>query len=222
MKIEGAVVLVIGADSALGAAVVRGLLARGVAKMYADAYLDSCEISLSGTVPLFVDIGKQARAATLVRELTDVTLLVNCLVAGLDGTSSCGGMDQKTHDKHRPTVGRILRLIDAFAPVLSANGGGAVVNALCVQHSDQLLECSFATPSRPLAEWMLADGLRDRLAAQQIQLFYFGAQLAVGKGVQALKDQHALAGHVATRLLHQLDAGDQMDNSDALERTRAE
>ena len=58
MKLEGAVVLVIGADTALGAAVVRGLLSRLVAKVYADAPLDRCEISVSCAAPLFVEIGK--------------------------------------------------------------------------------------------------------------------------------------------------------------------
>lgn len=205
MKIAGAVALVSGTDSAVGAAVVRGLLARGASKVYADAPLDRCEISLSGAVPLFVDIGKQARAVTLARELTDVTLLVNCLLAKHDSASTPDGTDQQDRDQHTPTVGRTLKLIDAFAPVLSANGGGAVVNLVCTLHVDNLADDTSLIPSRPLSTWMLAEGLRDRLAAQQTQLFFLGAQLAVSRGVQALDDQRALAGHVALRLLHQLE-----------------
>ena len=37
MRLKGAVALVVGAGSAVGTAVVRGLLARDVAKVYADA-----------------------------------------------------------------------------------------------------------------------------------------------------------------------------------------
>lgn len=198
MKLDGAVALVTGADGALGAAVVRGLLGRGVAKVYADAPLESCEISLPRTVPLFVDIGKQARAATLARELTDANLLVNCLVTAPHPVSPSEG----------PTVGRTLKLIDAFAPVLAANGGGAIVNVVSVLHPDQLTTTTAPTNARPLAEWILADGLRDRLAAQRTQLLFFGAQLVVGAGEQMLDDQRALAAHIATRMLHQLDAAE--------------
>lgn len=210
MKLEGAVALVIGADSALGAAVVRGLLARRVAKVYADEQLESCEISLSRTVPLYVDIGKQARATTLARKLTDVTLLVNCLVAEYSIASPREGSDQQALRPRRPTVGSTLKLIDAFAPVLSANGGGAIVNVMSVLHPDQLSATTALTNARPLAEWMLADGLRGRLAAQRTQLLFFGAQLVVGVGEQMLDDQRALAGHIATRMLHQLDAGEEL------------
>ena len=198
MNLDKAVALVIGADSALGAAVVRGLLARGVAKVYADDPLESCEIVLSRSVPLFVDIDKQAPAATLARELTDVTLLVHCLVTEPHAVLPGEG----------PTVGRTLKLIDAFAPVLAANGGGAVVNVMSVLHPDQLTTTTAPTNARPLAEWMLADGLRDRLAAQRTQLLFFGAQLVVGAGEQMLDDQRALAAHIATRMLHQLDTGE--------------
>ncbi|UJW81168.1 hypothetical protein [Hydrogenophaga sp. SL48] len=211
MKLEGAVALVFGADSALGAAVVRGLFARGVAKVYADAPLESCEISLSRSVPLFVDIGKQARAATLARDLTDVTLLVNCLVAEHSIASPHEGSDQPALHPQGPTVGRTLKLIDAVAPVLAANGGGAIVNVMSVLHADQLSATKAPTNARPLAEWMLADGLQGRLAAQRTQLLFFGAQLVVGAGEQMLDDQRALAAHIATRMLHQLDAGDGHD-----------
>ncbi len=198
MKLEGAVALVTGANSALGAAVVRGLLGRGVAKVYADDPLESCEIVLSRSIPLFVDIDKQAPAATLARELSDVTLLINCLVS--EPRSGPPG--------EGPTVGRTLKLIDAFAPVLAANGGGAMVNVMSVLHPDQLSTTTAPTTARPLAEWMLADGLRGRLAAQGTQLLFFGAQLVVGAGAQMLDDQRALAAHIATRLLHQLDAAE--------------
>lgn len=199
MKLQGAVALVTGANSALGAAVVRGLLARGVAKVYADDPLESCEMSLPHTVPMFLDIGKQARAATLARRLSDVTLLVNCLVTEPHSVSPSKG----------PTVGRTLKLIDAFAPVLAASGGGAVVNVMSVLHPDQLPGTTVPTTARPLAEWMLADGLRGRLAAQGTQLLFFGAQLVVGVGEQMLDDQRALAAHIATRMLHQLNTGEE-------------
>lgn len=220
MKLEGAVVLVNGADSALGAAIVRGLLARRVAKVYADDQLESCEISLFRTVPLFVDIGKQARPTTLARELTDVTLLINCMVAERSTYRPPDEQSQHALHPQGPTLGRTLRLIEEFAPVLSANGGGAVVNILCALQPYQISTGSPPTNSRPFAEWMLTDGLKDRLAAQQTQLLFFSAQLAVGMGIQALDDQRALAAHIATRLFLQFDVGDRVGGDEAFEPTQ--
>jgi hypothetical protein len=137
-----------------------------------------------------------------------VTLLVNCLVAVRHSASSLAGADLQSLGRQSPAVGRTLKLIDAFAPVLAANGGGAVVNLLSVLWADQPLDDTTPKVSRRTVEWTLADGLRDRLAAQQTQLLYFRAQLVVGSGDQVLDDQRALAGHVAMRVLDQLEAGD--------------
>lgn len=193
MMLAGSVALVVGADSAIGAAIVRGLIARDAAKVYAETHVDSSGSPPSGTANPVVEIARTGRVGELARELTDVTLLVNCLVAG-------------QYSRRTPTVGRTVKLIDAFAPVLRANGGGAVVNVLSVLHAEQALGNTAPTSSRPFAEWMLADGLRDRLAAQQTQLLFLSAQLVVGREEQALDDQRALAGHIATRLLHQLES----------------
>lgn len=218
MKLEGSVVLVIGADTALGAAVVRALLSRSVSKVYADAPLERCEVSVSYEVPMFVEIGKQSRAATLARELTDVTLLIHCLVADHSISWPGEGRDQRSLQPQGPTVGRTLNLIDAFAPILSANGGGTVVNILCALQPDPLSEGSPQTKSRPFAEWILADGLAERLAAQQTKLLFFGTQLAIGLGIHALDEQRALAAHVAMRLLLQLDVGDWASEGESVER----
>lgn len=220
MMLAGSVALVVGADSAIGAAIVRGLIARDAAKVYADAHVDSSESLPPGAAPLVVDIAQKGRAGELAQELTDVTLLVNCLVAGQYSDPSPGGADIQALDRRSPKVGRALKWIDAFAPVLRANGGGAVVNVLSVLHAEQALGYTVPMSSRPFAEWMLADGLGDRLAEQQTQLLFFSAQLVVGRGEQVLDDQRALAGHIAQRLLNQLEADHRPDGGVALGRSQ--
>lgn len=201
MRLKGAVALVVGAGSAVGTAVVRGLLARDVAKVYADAQCKHFDTWPTGATPLWVDLERRGNIGALARELSDVNLLINCLLLGPNGAPSDEGADAQGSHRRSPTVSRTLKLIDAFASVLSANGGGAVVNVLCALHSGDTVP----TPSRPLAEWMLSNNLQDRLAAQQTQLLFFGAQLVVVPGFQELGDKSALAGHVAMRLLDQLD-----------------
>lgn len=218
MMLARSVALVVGADSAIGAAIVRGLIARNAAKVYADAYVD-CGDSLSpGAAPRVVDLAHQRRSGELARKLTDVNLLINCLVSGPFSDPSPGAEGVETLDQRSPTVGSVLKWIDALAPVLRDNGGGAVVNVLSVLHSEQPLGNTAPTSSRPFAEWLLAEGLRDRLAAQQTQLLFLGTQLVVGQGEQVLEDQRALAGHIAMRLLTQIEAGHRPDDGVAFGR----
>jgi hypothetical protein len=140
-----------------------------------------------------------------------VTLLVDCMVAVQHGASSLAGADIQSLRRQSPAVRRTLKLINAFAPVLAANGGGAVANVQSVLCTDPPLSGTTPKGSRRTVDWLLADGLRARLAAQQTQLLYFRAQLAVGSGDELLDDQRALAGHFAMRVLDQLEATDRPD-----------
>lgn len=207
MKLDGAVALVVGADSAVGAAIVHGLIARDVAKVYAASF-DLTRVQLQSSAGLLRPEPDQSTdAGSLALDLHDVTLLVVSMVAVPLGTSSLGGSDIQPLGRRMPPLGRTMNLIDAFAPVLAINGGGAVVNVLSVLCSDQ--PAAEATPKidHRAVDWMLADSLRGRLAAQRTQLLYFQAQLALGGADRALGDQRALALHVATRVLGRLEDG---------------
>lgn len=190
MKLEGSVALVVGADNAVGAAIVRQLAARGAFKVYS-ALTDG--------------------ACALAQELDDVTLLVNCLVAVQHGASALAGADIQPLGRASSPAGRALELVDAFAPVLAAKGGGAVVNVLSVLCADPPLQDPTSVVSRCDVDWTLSDGLRRRLTSQRTEVLYLRAELAVGSGDQLLGDQRALAGYLATRVLDQLEAAGQPD-----------
>lgn len=208
MKLEGSVALVVGAGSDVGTAIVGNLLARGAARVYAASIHRGGESRQAGAVALFVDQSKPAYASALARDLGDVTLLVNCMVADRRGEVSFVGSDTQPLGRRLNPVGGVVKLIDAFAPVLAANGGGAVVNVLSVFSGDQPTAMTIPKVSRRTIDWMLADGLRDRLAAKRTQLVYLRAHLAIGTGDQEIDDQRALAGHVAARVLDRLEMGD--------------
>jgi NAD(P)-dependent dehydrogenase (short-subunit alcohol dehydrogenase family) len=72
MKVQGAVVLVTGANRGLGAAFARGLLAAGAAKVYAAAR-DPSTVTQAGVVPVRLDVTDPEQVSQLAHELKDVT-----------------------------------------------------------------------------------------------------------------------------------------------------
>lgn len=193
MKLEGSVALVVGADSAVGAAIVRGLFERGAVKVY--------PAPMEG-------------ALELTQDIDDLTLLVNCLVAVQQTPSALSGADVQPVGQGLAPAGSTLQLIDWFAPVLAARGGGAVVNLLSVLCADPPPDSSTTMVPSSSVDWALSDGLRSRLAAQRTWLLYFQAQLAVGNAERMHQDEWALADFFARRVLDQLE-GSSWSNIDA-------
>lgn len=131
MQIEGAVALVTGANRGLGRASARVLLERGARTVYAGAR-DPAGIVDDGLVPLELDITDPASVAAAADRCADVTLLVNNAVqAGptpLIGSATLDPIRQEMETNYFGT----LAMCRAFAPILAANGGGALVNMLSI------------------------------------------------------------------------------------------
>jgi NAD(P)-dependent dehydrogenase (short-subunit alcohol dehydrogenase family) len=163
MDITGSVALVTGANRGIGAELVEQLKRRGAAKVYAAAR-DVSTITADGVVPLQLDVtdADQVRAAAAAAR--DVTLLVNN--AGIStGTSLVTG-DEATIRREMDTnfYGPLL-LTRAFAPVLAARGGGAIVNVVSAL-SWFTAPGAGAYAASKAAAWMLTDSARIELAAQ--------------------------------------------------------
>lgn len=177
MQIEGSVALITGANRGLGAAFARGLLAAGAAKVYAAAR-NPAAVTLAGVVPVHLDVTQPAHVAALARELTDVTLLVNNAGIGesgpLLGSGAIDGASEVAIEALRRqfetnAVG-LLRMVQAFAPVLAARGGGAVVNVLSVLSWLTLAGSSGGYSASKAAAWALSNALRQELKAQRTEL----------------------------------------------------
>lgn len=131
MEIAGSVALVTGANRGLGAAFCRVLRAQGVAKVYGGAR-DPGTITVEGVIPVRLDITSPADIAAAVALCGDTNLLVNN--AGiLTGATVLAddGIEQGRREFETNVFGT-LEMSRAFAPVLSSNGGGAIVNVLSV------------------------------------------------------------------------------------------
>jgi NAD(P)-dependent dehydrogenase (short-subunit alcohol dehydrogenase family) len=164
MDIRGAVVLVTGANRGLGLAFAQEALARGARKVYAGAR-DPDSVTLQGVVPLRLDVTKPEDVAAAARQCGDVTLLINNA-----GVATPGGLLQEDSiaslQRHLDTnVFGILRLSQAFAPVLGANGGGGLINVLSILAWLNAAALSPYSVSKAAA-WSLTNGLRHELRGQ--------------------------------------------------------
>src|SRR4051794_28819683 len=131
MQLANAVVLITGANRGLGLAFAREALARGARKVYAAAR-DPASVTLPGVVPLKLDVTDPDEVLAAARACGDVTLLINNA-----GIAAIGGFlapdSAASAQRHFDTnVIGPLRLTQAFAPVLAANGGGAILNVLSI------------------------------------------------------------------------------------------
>jgi NAD(P)-dependent dehydrogenase (short-subunit alcohol dehydrogenase family) len=165
MNIEGSTALVTGANRGLGAAFVRALLAGGAAKVYAAARNPS-SIKQAGVVPVELDVTQPEQVAALARDLRDVTLVVNNAGVFEPGPLLAPNAAEALLRQISTNAIGPLRLVQAFAPVLAANGGGAVVNMLSVLSWLTLAHVSGTYSASKAAAWALSNALRQELKAQ--------------------------------------------------------
>ena len=164
MKIDGSVALVTGANRGLGRVYARELVGRGAAKVYGAAR-DPAAVTEPGVTPLALDITDPERVAQVAAQCTDVNLLVNN--AGVLKYSTFTGapnLDAARLEMETNYFGT-LSMCRAFAPVLAANGGGAIVNMLSVT-SFYTNPFNASYGASKAAGWALTNGVRLELHHQ--------------------------------------------------------
>ncbi len=169
MKIQGSIALVTGANRGLGAAFVRALLAGGAAKVYAAAR-HPASVTQPGVVPVALDVTRPDQLAALSRELRDLSLVVNNAGVFEPGpVLAPNALDALLRQIETNAIGP-LRVAQAFAPVLAANGGGAVVNMLSVLSWLTLANVSGTYSASKAAAWALSNALRQELKGQGTEM----------------------------------------------------
>lgn len=168
MEIAGSVALVTGGNRGFGASLCAALVERGAAKVYAGAR-DVATLTTAGVEAVRLDITAPADIEAAVAHCGDVTLLINNAGIGTGtGVLAEDAMAQLQRELDTNVFGP-LAMSRAFAPVLAANGGGAMVNVLSV------LSWLAAPPNAlycaaKAASWSLTNSLRLELAAQRTQV----------------------------------------------------
>jgi ABC-type oligopeptide transport system ATPase subunit/NAD(P)-dependent dehydrogenase (short-subunit alcohol dehydrogenase family) len=181
MKIAGSVALVTGANRGIGRTYVAALLAGGASKVYAtarrtEALADVIKANPGKVETLALDITDGQAVAAAAARCKDVTLLVNN--AGVSrrlGLMAAPDLQAARAEMETNYFGT-LAMCRAFAPVLKANGGGAIVNMLSILARVNLPMRGSLSASKA-AGLSLTQGVRAELAKQGTQV------LAVMPGV---------------------------------------
>jgi NAD(P)-dependent dehydrogenase (short-subunit alcohol dehydrogenase family) len=168
MKIENSVVLVTGANRGIGLAFARDLLARGARKIYAGAR-DPATVTQAGVQPLRLDVTNPDDVAAAAALASDVTLVINNAGTAQPGGFLAPDSEDVTRRLFETNFFAMLRMSKAFAPILKANGGGALLNVLSVASWLNGGELAAYSASKSAA-WSLTNSLRHELAAQRTQV----------------------------------------------------
>jgi len=160
--------LVVGANRGIGLAFTRGLLARGARKVYAGARYPAT-VTQGGVEAIRLDVTKPEEVAAAVARAGDVTLVINNAGVGHQGGFLASDSEEIARRQFETNFFGMLRMSKAFAPVLAANGGGALLNVLSIvswMNGGQLA----AYAASKSAAWSLTNALRHELAAQKTQV----------------------------------------------------
>jgi NAD(P)-dependent dehydrogenase (short-subunit alcohol dehydrogenase family) len=217
MKIDNAVALVTGANRGIGLAFTRALLARGARKVYAGARDPATVVSQPGVEPIRLDVTKAADVAAAAAHARDVTLVINNAGIGQLGGFLAPDSEENARRHLETNFFGMLRTSQAFAPVLAANGGGALVNVLSIVawiNGGQL--ATYAASKS--AAWSLTNALRHELAAQHTHVLALHMAFVDTDLVRALEGPKSSPEDIVARALDGLEAG--LDEVLADERTR--
>ncbi|BDP43851.1 short-chain dehydrogenase (plasmid) [Deinococcus aetherius] len=174
MKMEGSVALVTGANRGIGRALVERLLEQGSTRVYA-AVRNKGELSRvvaldpERVVPLTLDVTDQSAVQAVARQAGDVTLLVNNAGSLALGSILSAPPELIVRDMDTNYYGT-LHMVRAFAPVIEANGGGAVVNLLTVVALASMPGLGVYNASKAAA-WSMTQSIRADLAGRGIEVF---------------------------------------------------
>ena len=206
MFVKDAVVFITGANRGLGLALAQAALKAGAKKVYAGAR-DPASVTLAGVVPVKLEVTSAADIAAAVKAAGDVTIVINN--AGIErGTAVMdAAAAESLHAEMAVNVYAPLAISQAFAPVLAANGGGAIVNILSALSWVNMARHGTYSITKSAA-WSMTNGLRNELAAQKTQVVgvHVGyMETGMTDGIDAAKVSPV---DVANTVIAAIDAGE--------------
>lgn len=173
-EINGKTALVTGANRGIGKAVLQGLLKSGAKKVYAAvrdpaSAAELIDSSQGRVVAIAVDLRKPETITAAAQTASDVDLVVNNAgVLQAANPLAENAMDALDFEMDVNVKG-LVRMAQAFAPVLAANGGGAFVQVNSVASLRSFARFATYCASKA-ASYSITQTLRDMLSKQGTQV----------------------------------------------------
>ena len=198
MNVEGSVALVTGANRGIGKAIAEELLARGAAKVYAGVR-DIASVTDARLTPVALDVTRPERFTELAGELGDVNILVNNAGIARPAFPLAASLDDARAELETNYLS-LVASTQAFAPVLAANGGGAIVNILSAVSWVALPHLATYSASKSAA-WAYTNAARIELKPQGTQVIgvhvgYVDTDLTAALDVDKVSPQQVSAATV--------------------------
>ncbi|GAA4685499.1 SDR family oxidoreductase [Frondihabitans cladoniiphilus] len=166
-SLEGAVVLVTGANGGLGEEFVAQALSRGASKVYATARTPR-DWEDSRIVSLALDVTSPESVAAAAAAASDVTVVVNNAgVSNREENSLLTSPLEAVRALFETNFFGAVQVVRAFAPVLGANGGGALID---VHSALSWIGISGVYSATKAAFWSATNSFRLELAPQGTQV----------------------------------------------------
>ena len=127
---QGKIVLITGANRGIGLAYAKAFLDAGVAKLYAtarkpDDLKELVEANEGTVVPLALDLQDESTIAAAAAAAADVQIVVNNGGVLTQGDYASDDALKNLDFEIDVNVKGLIRMAQAFAPILKTNGGGA-------------------------------------------------------------------------------------------------
>jgi NAD(P)-dependent dehydrogenase (short-subunit alcohol dehydrogenase family) len=168
--IHGKTALVTGANRGIGKAIVQSLIDHGAAKVYAavrssDNAAQLVQAHGDRIVPIQIDLTRPETITAAARAAGDVDVVINNAGVAQPTTPLADNAIESLRYELDVNVFGLIRVAQAFAPVLKANGGGAFVQLNSVASLKSFPAFGTYAASKAAA-YSITQALREMLAEQ--------------------------------------------------------
>lgn len=202
VSVADAVVVVTGGRRGLGSALVDEMLNRGAAKVYSTARKDYSDPRRAVSTHR-LEVGDEGSVAEFAAIARDARIVVNNAGISLPGDLLSSDIADMLSTFDINVFGPI-RVTRAFAPILAANGGGALVNIHSVL---SWLAGVGAYGASKAAIWSITNSLRLELKSQNTQVLGVHVSFIDTEMVAAVSAQKSSPAEVARRIVDALEEG---------------